>query len=583
MPSTDLQRLAVTDIDARRPAFWRGPAELSDDDALVVEPGGVLDLGTWFNAAPVGWWRELLGPGHLRLRVRGRGTLTVWGAGGGRRHVVDSRLLDGTYETHLPRTEGTDWYWLELAAGPDGAMLESVEWASGGGLGRSRGRAGKVTVVVPTYRREQDCLDQVARLSAAGLAETVGHVVVIDQGGSLASAAGAGEVLDAAGDRVVLLEQGNLGGSGGYSRGMVESLRWPEDAVLLLDDDAEIEPEGLRRLHVLSTLVVDPTILGTGLLSAEAPTSLEALAEGVRRRTFAWGPVDGLGDGVDVADGGPDTWSFTAPRDRSEYTAWWGTLLPPGTVARLGLAVPYFLKWDDAEYGLRARAAGMAVATIPGPAVWHPTWAAKGTISSWSSWPLHRNRLATAAAYGAGRGVLLDSLVHQVKHVLSLQYDAAELWNAAIAEAAGGPGWLSEDLTAVRPRAQALIDAAGRPPVPDVVAVPGPPLALVPALRRALTGLRRAARVRGRRGAVALASPAELTWRAALGRDVVLLGAGEGGAALVRDPQRARRLLREALHLHLRTARAWHGLRRDYAAALPEASSRAAWDARFDG
>lgn|GEM_PF-2274778 len=578
MPA-QLQRLALPRPGApegRGPAYLRGGLVDREDGVAVVRvpAGATADLGTWLNAAPVGWWRELLDVHRVRLAVRGRGRLTVRRSGPAGQDVVVSADLDGEHDVVVP-TRGTDWAWVELGApeGGDG-VLEAATWL----LDDAEDPSTRVTVVVPTFRREEDCRAQVERLTAPAGAGTVGRVVVVDQGGTFADAPGVRDALAAAGERAVLLEQANLGGSGGYGRGMVESLRWPDDPVLLLDDDAEIDLEVLRRLHVLSTLSPTPTVLGTGLLSAERPTSLEGLTEGVEPRAFRWGPVDGVGDGVDVGAGSPSAWTFARPDDRGAYTGWWGTLAPAGAVARVGLPAPYFLKWDDAEWGLRAGRAGLRVATLPGTAVWHPTWAAKGTISSWSAWPLHRNRLATAAAYGAGRGVLRDSLVHQVKHVLSLQYDTAALWNAALAEAVDGPGWLDGDLTAVRPRAQALLDARPAAPAVSGGVGTGGPLALPSALVRAVTGLVAPARVRGSAGAVAVDDPADMGWRVALGRDLVLV---PDGGRLVRDPARARALLRETWRLHRRAWSRWSALRPAYADALPTASSERAWAGRF--
>lgn len=553
MPHTDLQRLQLPRAGEDRPTslYWRGDGVAPDGQGLSIEPGGTLDLGTWFNAAPAGWWRSLIGPGHLRLRVRGHGSLTVFaGTAGrkgasGRRDVVGRYELDGLREVHLPRTEGTDWYWITVAAGTDGGRIDSVEWAAGGGLGRNRGRATHVTVVAPTYRREADCLAQITRLLDPALVDTVGRVVVIDQGDSLRAADTAGVLGD---ERVVLIEQPNLGGSGGYGRGMRESLRWPDDPVFLVDDDAEIAGESLRRLHALSMQTTEPTIIGTGLVSAEDGTTLEALAETVNRRTFQWGAADDVRS-EPLDHGSPVTWRFTHPGDPAQYTGWWGTFLPAGTVAQLGMPAPYFLKWDDAEYGLRARHAGMAVAAVPGINVWHPTWLAKGSLSSWSSWPMHRNRLATAAAYGAGPGIVLDSFVHQVKHILSLQYAAAALWNAGVEEMVDGPSWLSGDLTAVRPRAQDLLD--GLPSVGD------PP----------------------ENGVTRLASPAHFGWRDGLRARAVVFD--DGSTALVRDRARARTLLSATTRLHWRALRRWRGLRRAYAEALPTVSSPHAWDERF--
>ncbi|QIK82859.1 glycosyltransferase [Sanguibacter sp. HDW7] len=572
--SLDLARLALPEDPAVSALYWRGDAVVRAG-GLDVAAGATLDLGTWFNAAPVAWWREVLGAGRVRLVVEGRGAVRVLGLVGGEVREVAAADVDGTWEAHLPRTDGVAWYWIELSAGPDGGRLDAVRWSAGRPARAVAPSVPQVTVVVPTYGREQDALEQVRRLLGPALDGVVSRVVLIDQARTVRAAEGAAEVVAAAGDRLTFVEQDNLGGSGGYSRGMLESLGRPQDAVLLLDDDARVEPEGLRRMVVLQSAAPVPTILGTPLISAEEPTRLEALAEGVRARGFVWGPSDGLAEPVDLAASTPAAWDFARVDARTDYSGWWGTLLPPGTVGRLGLAAPYFLKWDDAEYGLRASRAGMAVRTVPGTGTWHPTWAAKGTNASWSALPLHRNRLATALAYGAGLSTVLDSCVHQIKHVLSLQYLSADLWDDAIVEVLEGPAWLMADLRDVRPRAQAVVDSA-----PRALAVPGPavegaePLGTVRGVLRALGGLVRPA---GGSSVVAV-EPAAFTWSEGLGRDAVVLGAGEGARdPLVRDPRRARAALGRTLALHGRLARRWRALSAEYARALPPASSAERW------
>ncbi len=580
--------------DRPRELFWRGAVEPDGHGGLVLEDGGHLDLGTWFNAAPVGWWREILGITTIRLVVSGFGDLTIRSATEGAGAVLRRGRLDGTRTYDLPVSADARWYWLELDAATGPANLTSLRWV----LPEAEPAAGgstppKVTVVVPTYGREQDALAQVGRLLDPAMADVVARVVLVDQARTVRDAPAAGQVIAASGGRLLLREQDNLGGSGGYARGMLESLAYPEDAVLLLDDDARIEPEGLRRMLTLIGCARSrgrQLIVGTPLLSAERPSRVEALAEGVRRRDFRWGPTDRIGDGIDVCVTGPEGWSFADPRAPVDYTGWWGTLLPPGAVAELGLPAPYFLKWDDAEYGLRARRAGYRVACMPGTGAWHPTWAAKGTIASWAAWPLHRNRIATAAAYGAGRGVLVDSLLHQIKHVLSLQYGTADLWDAALAQMLSGPDWLRQDLRATRDRAQAVLDAqptahAGATPgvarvrhsdrasAPDVVAasaVPSRSAVAVGALR-AVAGLVRRTSAR----AVTRVTAPEFTWQIGLGRDVVILDGTD--RTLVRDPARARRALLRTARLHLLAARRWGALRRAYGRALPTAVTAERW------
>src|SRR5699024_3012256 len=90
-----------------------------------------------------------------------------------------------------------------------------------------------VTVVVPTFRREDDAVAQAARFAAM---RVVTRVLVVDQGRTLAAGTTARSLEES--PKVRLISQPNLGGSGGYARGMLESLASPDDAVYLSDDDA---------------------------------------------------------------------------------------------------------------------------------------------------------------------------------------------------------------------------------------------------------------------------------------------------------------------------------------------------------
>src|SRR5699024_9593528 len=69
------------------------------------------------------------------------------------------------------------------------------------------------------------------------------------------------------------------------------------------------------------------------------------------------------------------------------------------------------------------------------------------TQMTWTARVLHRNRLAIAAAYGAGRGVIGSSLLHQAKHILAGHLLTAELWEDGIDAMRSGPhSWLGDDL-----------------------------------------------------------------------------------------------------------------------------------------
>jgi galactofuranosylgalactofuranosylrhamnosyl-N-acetylglucosaminyl-diphospho-decaprenol beta-1,5/1,6-galactofuranosyltransferase len=285
---------------------------------------------------------------------------------------------------------------------------------------------------------------------------------------------------------------------------------------------------------------------------------------------------------VDLTDTTPADWDLLRVRRPITYTGWWGTLLPPGTVSELGLPAPFFLKWDDAEYGLRATARGYRHAVLPGASVHHPSWDAFRTQMSWSARILHRNRLATAAAVGAGPGVIASSFTHQVKHVLAGHHLTALLWDAGARAAAEGPDtWLGTDLDRARTDGQQIVDTytASRP-APEALPVSARrrhrpyslPLGALRALVRVL-GLERPVR------SVLELSADAVSWRSTLGAGAVLVTTADGEplGVLSATGREDRSLLRRTVATHLRLLCRWPRLRRRYRSALPQVTTAAAW------
>ena len=75
---------------------------------------------------------------------------------------------------------------------------------------------------------------------------------------------------------------------------------------------------------------------------------------------------------------------------------WWMCLMPVAVLREVGLSLPFFIKWDDAEYGLRARAHGVPTVSLPGAAVWHVPWTDKDDAVDWQAYYHARNRVVAA-------------------------------------------------------------------------------------------------------------------------------------------------------------------------------------------
>ena len=66
---------------------------------------------------------------------------------------------------------------------------------------------------------------------------------------------------------------------------------------------------------------------------------------------------------------------------------------PGSSIREIGLPLPAFIKWDDAEFCLRAREAGFPTVSMPGVALWHVSWVGKDDSIDWQAYFHARNRI----------------------------------------------------------------------------------------------------------------------------------------------------------------------------------------------
>ena len=132
-----------------------------------------------------------------------------------------------------------------------------------------------------------------------------------------------------------------------------------------------------------------------------------------------------------------------------DYNGWWMCLIPTDVIREIGLSLPMFIKWDDAEFGLRAGEAGFPTVTLPGVAVWHVPWHEKDDTIDWQAYFHRRNRIVAAllhSPYERGGKLVRESFETQVKHLLSMQYAPAEMGLMAIEDILDGPERMHRDL-----------------------------------------------------------------------------------------------------------------------------------------
>ena len=262
--------------------------------------------------------------------------------------------------------------------------------------------------------------------------------------------------------------------------------------------------------------------------------------------------------------------------------------------------MPFFIKWDDAEFGLRASRAGHATVSLPGAAVWHVPWTDKDDSVDWQAYFHARNRLVAAllhSRYDRGGRLVRESLAISVKHVLAMQYSAAALRLRAVQDVLAGPADLHPALDIRLGEVRALRaehgDARVRPDAADFAPVrtsrprrqepsTTKPTSRLDTLRAAAFGVLHQVGPLPPGATEApereVASPDAGWWTLArLDSALVATSDGTGLAWLRRDRTTAGRALADAVRAHRELLRRWPELSSAYRSAVPDLVGEEAW------
>ena len=577
--------------------------------SLELPAGERISFGTYFNAFPAAYWRRWtdITTVHLAVRATGSPTLIVYrsNARGATERVAATTLTDGVLDIDLTLAPFGDggWYWFDMVAGHTPALLESAEW-SVPDSGRERGGT---TIAITTYNRPDYCASQLRQLGAAeGLLDLLDEVLVMDQGTqNVVDQPDFADCEAGLHGKLRVIHQANLGGSGGFSRGMREALAAGRSRyVLLLDDDIVLEPEGIARAVAFADECREPTIVGGHMFNMYERSVLHSWAETVKEWLFFWGPVEGTTQAHNFALSNLRATAWMHKRFDVDYNGWWMCLIPLEVIDKIGLSLPLFIKWDDAEFGLRAGKAGFRTVTFPGAAVWHVPWMDKDDTTDWQAYYHQRNRWVVAllnSPYPRGGNLLSWSLRGDVKQLLALQYSAVELRLQGLEDVLDGPQRLHADLPTslakVRATRAEFSDARTERDLhafPPPRRVRPPKRGKNPALPKSLweivvtgtlgtlrqfRGIRESSRVQPEASVAAM----HTRWWMLSRYDSALVTTADGTAQswYQRDPATFRSMLARSVALHQRAAREWPALAEQYKAALPELTSPQSWDKTF--
>jgi galactofuranosylgalactofuranosylrhamnosyl-N-acetylglucosaminyl-diphospho-decaprenol beta-1,5/1,6-galactofuranosyltransferase len=147
-------------------------------------------------------------------------------------------------------------------------------------------------------------------------------------------------------------------------------------------------------------------------------------------------------------------------RSDADFGGWWMNLIPVEALEKLGLSMPVFIKFDDLEYGMRARDAGYQTVCPAGVGLWHMAWHDKEPHRTWEEYFNIRNRILTALMQ-MKRNDKGQSLPKSVRTILvgnafKYHYSMIPVYEKAFRDVLRGPEYICQTIGQVMPEARKL-------------------------------------------------------------------------------------------------------------------------------
>lgn len=323
--------------------------------ALHCARGATLRGDTYYNLFNLGKWQDRCALEDLSLRLRGAGrfAVTVWSAteGGARRQIHTQTLTlagESLIDVEVSQCSGPAVIYYEVRS-LEAGRITAIDWTTA----QEPLRQPQLMLSVTTYLREA-----AVERTAARFAQFIAHsplagqieLLIVDNGSSA-------DIAPAAGIEVVQNE--NLGGSGGFARGLLEARARGASHCLFMDDDAAIHMQSLERTWTFLAYATDPATAVIGAISSGRDPAVlwENGAVFSSRCRPCYNGVD-LRSASRVLEMELET---TLPPPAGHYGGWWYFAFPVDHAVHMPF--PFFVRGDDISFSL---VNGFNAVTLPG-------------------------------------------------------------------------------------------------------------------------------------------------------------------------------------------------------------------------
>ncbi|WP_421787609.1 glycosyltransferase [Gardnerella sp. DNF00753] len=467
---TDFKKL-LADTSSHLPNVeTQGICTVLSRNSLCVAAGKHVSLCTFFNAFPASYWQHWTRVKTVKFtaRVEGAGALQLMrSTGRGLTYPVQKFEFDSSNQTNqpaqvisyeIPMTGLADggYFWFDAKASDSSCFTVSdAEWSvprtNKVQSGKQPQSNSTFSIAITTFNRPSYCHNQLKAIAEnKALRARLDTIYCTDQGTDLVkNQPGFNETSANLGSQLTYIQQANLGGSGGFSRGMFETLKAGKSSyTMLLDDDAISETECILRALQFADYTIKPAIIGGGMLHLDNRTVLYTQGERFTRNNVWMKPSQNLDYNHDFAAITLQDCPERHQRIDTDYNGWWMSLIPTAIMKEIGLSLPVFIKFDDTEYSIRALEHGYHTICLPGVAVWHQAWHDKDPSRTWEEYFFQRNRWICGLLHCTRPSLrfAIEMLRSDLASGLKLAYSAMHLHHMGLQDILRGPQYIVDSM-----------------------------------------------------------------------------------------------------------------------------------------
>ena len=353
------------------------PLLFQDKKSIIMPAHSRFDFSTYFGSLSIKKWARYTKANnfHLRIRIRGKFTLSLMSYINDTEYNIAARSRLAKHDCDVAEITDCDFdipisdadvVSFEIVTLSECFFEYAYYWTD---IEEELVKDVDLGIVSPTYKKESYVLKNITLFdqllqSDEDIADHL-QVIIVDNGRSLPEDAASNI------EQIHIFKNINAGGAGGFARGMIEAMKLPKEPthLLVMDDDVSVSLESFIRTFNLLRIVDDEysdAFISGAMLSMQLQ---DKQVEDVGN-IFLNGTFGAIKQEKFLVDMNQVVANETVRCNRQrQYAAFWYCCFSMETVHKQGLPMPFFVRGDDAEFGLRKQ--DRKFITMNGICVWH--------------------------------------------------------------------------------------------------------------------------------------------------------------------------------------------------------------------